>query len=123
MLQLGLGAWEGVGAGRACARASPMDRPAAGSVPPIRFTPKTDSASGSGICAIEKLLRLARNEYRCAVLAPSNTGGHASQVATTAASWIIYKLASRQTWLGEIETANEAEAVKKSAAEFNTRRS
>jgi hypothetical protein len=29
---------------------------------------------------------------------------------------MIYKLAYRQTWIGEVEAATEAEAVKKAAA-------
>jgi hypothetical protein len=31
---------------------------------------------------------------------------------------MIYELASGQTWIGEIEAATEAEAVKKAAANF-----
>jgi hypothetical protein len=32
--------------------------------------------------------------------------------------WTIYKLAARQTWIGEVEAATKAEAVEKAAAEF-----
>jgi hypothetical protein len=32
--------------------------------------------------------------------------------------WIIYKLAARQTWIGEVDAADEREAVDKAAAEF-----
>jgi hypothetical protein len=32
--------------------------------------------------------------------------------------WGIYKVAAKQTWLGEIEAANEAEAIEKAAKEF-----
>jgi hypothetical protein len=31
---------------------------------------------------------------------------------------MIYKVASRQTWVGEVEAATEAEAVKKAAEKF-----
>jgi hypothetical protein len=33
--------------------------------------------------------------------------------------WIIYKLAAKQTWLGEVEAADEREAIEKAAKEFN----
>lgn len=33
-------------------------------------------------------------------------------------SWSIYKLAAKQTWLGFVEAATEAETVEKAAAEF-----
>ena len=32
--------------------------------------------------------------------------------------WVIYKLAAKQTWIGEVEAATEAEAIEKTAAEF-----
>jgi hypothetical protein len=38
--------------------------------------------------------------------------------------WTIYKLAAKQTRIGEVEAASEAEAIEKAVAEFcNTRRS
>jgi len=33
-------------------------------------------------------------------------------------TWTIYKLAAKQTWLGEIEAADEREAIEKAAKEF-----
>jgi hypothetical protein len=33
--------------------------------------------------------------------------------------WMIYQVASRQTWIGEVDAATEAEAVKKAAEKFN----
>ena len=32
---------------------------------------------------------------------------------------MIYQLASRQTWIGEVDAATEDEAVKKAAEKFN----
>jgi hypothetical protein len=32
--------------------------------------------------------------------------------------WSVYKLASKQTWSGEVEGASEAEAVEKAAEQF-----
>jgi hypothetical protein len=32
--------------------------------------------------------------------------------------WTIYKLAARQTWIGEVEAATEAEAIEKAAVQF-----
>ena len=32
--------------------------------------------------------------------------------------WGIYKVAAKQTWIGEVEAANEAEAIEKAAKEF-----
>jgi hypothetical protein len=32
---------------------------------------------------------------------------------------MIYSVASRQTWIGEVDAATEAEAVKKAAEKFN----
>jgi hypothetical protein len=32
--------------------------------------------------------------------------------------WTIDKLAAKQTWIGEVEAATEAEAIEKAAAEF-----
>lgn len=32
--------------------------------------------------------------------------------------WSIYKIAARQTWLGEVEAADEREAIEKAAKEF-----
>jgi hypothetical protein len=32
--------------------------------------------------------------------------------------WTIYKVAARQTWVGEVEATNEAEAIEKAAKEF-----
>jgi hypothetical protein len=46
----------------------------------------------------------------------SDTDGHASQAATAATCWSIYKLARQQTWIGEVDAATEAEA--KAAAQF-----
>jgi len=34
-------------------------------------------------------------------------------------TWTIYKIAARQTWIGSVETTNEAEAIEKVAKEFN----
>jgi hypothetical protein len=58
---------------------------------------------------------------------PANTAGH---VATTThrqgsygralpTRWMIYAIASRQTWIGEIDAANETEAIKRAAEKFN----
>jgi hypothetical protein len=33
-------------------------------------------------------------------------------------SWTIYKLAAKQTWLGEVEATDEREAIEKAAEEF-----
>jgi hypothetical protein len=33
-------------------------------------------------------------------------------------TWTIYKLAAKQIWLGEIEAADEREAIEKAAKEF-----
>ena len=33
-------------------------------------------------------------------------------------TWIIYKIAAKQTWLGSVEAADEHEAIQKAAAEF-----
>ncbi len=35
--------------------------------------------------------------------------------------WMIYKLAFRQMWIGEIDAPTEAEAVKKAAMKFRRR--
>ncbi len=35
--------------------------------------------------------------------------------------WMIYKLASMQTWIGEIDAPTEAKAVKKAAMKFRHR--
>jgi len=35
-----------------------------------------------------------------------------------ATTWIVYKIASKQTWLGFVEAANEREAVEKAEKEF-----
>jgi len=32
--------------------------------------------------------------------------------------WTIYKLAAKQTWVGEVEAADEREAIEKAAKEF-----
>ena len=32
--------------------------------------------------------------------------------------WGIYKLAAKQTWVGEVEASDEAEAIEKTATEF-----
>ena len=32
--------------------------------------------------------------------------------------WVIYKLAAKQTWIGEVEATTEAEAIEKAAVEF-----
>ena len=32
--------------------------------------------------------------------------------------WAIYKIAKKQVWVGEVEAADEREAVEKAAAEF-----
>ncbi len=32
--------------------------------------------------------------------------------------WAIYKVAAKQTWVGEVEAADEREAVEKAAREF-----
>jgi hypothetical protein len=36
----------------------------------------------------------------------------------TPARWTIYKLAAKQTWLGEVEAPDEAAAIEKAAAEY-----
>jgi hypothetical protein len=53
-------------------------------------------------------------------LAPSDTGGHASQAATPPPPtwWTIEELAAKQTWLGVVEATDEREVVEKAAAEF-----
>jgi hypothetical protein len=33
-------------------------------------------------------------------------------------SWSIYKIAAKQTWLGEVEAPDEAAAIEKAAAEY-----
>jgi hypothetical protein len=33
-------------------------------------------------------------------------------------TWTIYKLAAKQTWVGEVEATDEREAIEKAAAEF-----
>jgi hypothetical protein len=32
--------------------------------------------------------------------------------------WSIYKIAAKQTWVGEVEAADEAAAIEKAAAEY-----
>jgi len=33
-------------------------------------------------------------------------------------TWIIFKIAAKQTWLGTVEAADEREAIEKAAKEF-----
>jgi hypothetical protein len=34
------------------------------------------------------------------------------------ARWAIYKIAAKQTWIGEVEAVDEREAIEKAAKEF-----
>jgi hypothetical protein len=41
----------------------------------------------------------------------------------TPATWTIYKIAAKQTRLGEVEANSESEAIEKAAAEFRQHQS
>jgi hypothetical protein len=38
--------------------------------------------------------------------------------APSSGRWAVYKLAAKQTWIGEVDAVTEAEAIEKAAAEF-----
>jgi len=40
------------------------------------------------------------------------------QQPTPPTTWTIYKIAAKQTWIGEVEAGDEREAIEKAAAEF-----
>jgi hypothetical protein len=44
---------------------------------------------------------------------------HGSDGRVLPTRWMIYQVASSQTWVGEIDAATEAEAIKKAAEKFN----
>jgi hypothetical protein len=43
---------------------------------------------------------------------------HGSDGRVLPTRWMIYQVASSQTWIGEIDAATEAEAVRKAAEKF-----
>jgi hypothetical protein len=42
-----------------------------------------------------------------------------SQQPPSPTVWAIYKLAAKQTWVGEVDATTEAEAIEKAEKQFN----